>query len=318
MGRRQVETRRTPRIAVITMGQAPRPDVMREIRPLLGEAEHDEFGALDDDSDALIESMAPRGDELRYTTQLRDGRHVIVDAGFVTRRVETLVADLDGRNYDLLILAMTGMRARLSTRTPHIHGQDTLDAWISALTASNSRIGIIFPLASQQSAASESDYGTMLKSSLATIGGGQSSDLTQAIDRVSGADLIVMNSVGYTGEMAQKVALSSGKPVVTACRIIASTARLRLSEIAGKPLDLQPTTYTGAELLRRLPQAALDQLTRRESEVLVQVLEGAANKFIGRTLGISHRTVEIHRARAMLKLGATSTPELIRRALRQS
>jgi FixJ family two-component response regulator len=67
-----------------------------------------------------------------------------------------------------------------------------------------------------------------------------------------------------------------------------------------------------------LPQAALDQLTKRETEVLVQVLEGAANKSIGRTLGISHRTVEIHRARAMLKLGATSTPELIRRALRQS
>lgn len=318
MGRRQVETRRTPRIAVITMGQAPRPDVMQEIRPLLGDAEHDEFGALDNDSDALIESLAPRGDELRYTTQLRDGRHVIVDAAFVTRRVEALVADLDSRNYDLLILAMTGMRARLSTRTPHIHGQDTLDAWISALTASNSRIGIIFPLASQQSAASESDYGTMLKSSLATIGGGQSSDLTEAIDRVSGADLIVMNSVGYTGEMAQQVARTSGKPVVTACRIIASTARLRLSEIAGRPLDLQATTYTGAELLRRLPQAALDQLTPRETEVLVQVLEGAANKSIGRTLGISHRTVEIHRARAMLKLGATSTPELIRRALRQS
>lgn len=319
MGRRQVETRRTPRIAVITMGQAPRPDVMQEIRPLLGDAEHDEFGALDNDSDALIESKAPCGDELRYTTQLRDGRHVIVDAGFVTSRVETLVADLDGRNYDLLILAMTGMRARLSTRTPHIHGQDTLDAWISALTtASNSRIGIIFPLASQQSAASESDYGTMLKSSLATIGGGQSSDLTEAIDRVSGADLIVMNSVGYTAEMAQQVARTSGKPVVTACRIIGSTARLRLSEIAGKPLDLQAATYTGAELLRRLPQAALDQLTRRETEVLVQVLEGAANKFIGRTLGISHRTVEIHRARAMLKLGATSTPELIRRALRQA
>jgi DNA-binding CsgD family transcriptional regulator len=300
------------------MGHAPRPDVLREIRPLLGEAEHDEFGALDNDSDALIERMAPRHDELRYVTQLRNGRHVIVDAAFVTSRVEALVADLDGRNYDLLILAMTGMRARLATRTPHIHGQDALDAWISALTASNSRIGIIFPLASQQSAASESDYGTMLKSSLATIGGGQSSDLTQATDRVSGADLIVMNSVGYTGEMAQQVARASGKPVVTACRIIGSTARLRLSEIAGKPLDLQATTYTGAELLRRLPQVALDSLTRRETEVLVQVLEGAANKFIGRTLGISHRTVEIHRARAMLKLGATSTPELIRRALRQS
>jgi len=286
-----VGTRRIPHIAVITMGHAPRPDVMR--------------------------SMAPRGDELSYLTQLRGGRSVIVEAGFVTSRTEALVADLDGRNYDLLILAMTGMRARLSTRTPLIHGQDALDAWISALVASNSRIGIIFPLASQQSAASESDYGTMLKSSLATIGGSQSSDLARAIDRVSGADLIVMNSVGYTAQMAQQVARSSGKPVVTACRIIGSTARLRLSEIAGKPLDLQATTYTGTELLRRLPPAALQSLTRREAEVLVQVLEGAANKSIARALGISHRTVEIHRARAMLKLGATSTPELIRRALRQ-
>ncbi len=310
-------TRRTPRIAMITMGHAPRPDVMQEIGPLLGEAECDEFGALDHDSDPLIASMAPRGDELSYLTQLRDGRHVILEAGFVTSRTEALVAELDGRDYDLLILAMTGMRARLSTRTPLVHGQDALDAWISALVASNSRIGIIFPLASQQSAASESDYGTMLKSSLATIGGSQGSDLTQAIDRVSGADLIVMNSVGYTGEMAQQVARTSGKPVVTACRIIGSTARLRLSEIAGKPLDLPTTTYTGAELLRRLPLPALESLTRRETEVLVQVLEGAANKFIARALGISHRTVEIHRARAMLKLGATSTPELIRRALRQ-
>ena len=95
------------------------------------------------------------------------------------------------------------------------------------------------------------------------------------------------------------------------------TAELKGIEIAGKPLDLQATTYTGAELLRRLPQPAIRSLTRRETEVLVQVLEGAANKFIARALGISHRTVEIHRSRAMLKLGATSTPELIRRALRQ-
>ncbi len=60
--------------------------------------------------------------------------------------------------------------------------------------------------------------------------------------------------------------------------------------------------------MRRLPQPALESLPRRETGVLVQVLEGAANKFIARALGISHRTVEIHRARAMLKLGATSTP----------
>ncbi|WP_368733556.1 LuxR C-terminal-related transcriptional regulator [Acinetobacter baumannii] len=49
--------------------------------------------------------------------------------------------------------------------------------------------------------------------------------------------------------------------------------------------------------------------------MLALVLEGGANKLIARALGISHRTVEIHRARAMSKLGATSVTELIRRAL---
>ncbi|MFX7776299.1 LuxR C-terminal-related transcriptional regulator, partial [Acinetobacter baumannii] len=56
----------------------------------------------------------------------------------------------------------------------------------------------------------------------------------------------------------------------------------------------------------------------REREVLELVLEGGANKLIARSLSISHRTVEIHRARAMAKLGATSVTELIRRALMAS
>ena len=73
-------------------------------------------------------------------------------------------------------------------------------------------------------------------------------------------------------------------------------------------------TNSGTELLKRLLPPG-EPLTQRESEVLVHALEGAANKFIGRTLGISHRTVEIHRSRAMLKLGAMSITELIWRAL---
>ena len=309
-------TRRTPRIAIITMGQTPRPDVLPELSALLGDVWHDEFGALDGASNALIAEKAPRADELSFLTRLRDGRHVILEADFVTRRTEALVEAVDGQGYDLLVLAMTGLQARLPTRTPLVHGQYALDAWISALAAGNSRIGIIYPLTSQRSAFSDNDYGTLLQSSHATIGGHHGTHLPDAIDRVSGADLIIMNSVGYTAAMAQQVAWASGKPVVTACRIIGSTARLRLAEIAGKPLDLSAKTYTGIELLKRLPPAG-EPLTPRESEVLVHALEGAANKFIGRTLGISHRTVEIHRSRAMLKLGATSAAELIWRALTQ-
>ena len=53
-------------------------------------------------------------------------------------------------------------------------------------------------------------------------------------------------------------------------------------------------------------------LTRREREVLALLTNGASNKEAGRRLGISPRTVEVHRARIMDKLGARNAAELMR------
>lgn len=53
-------------------------------------------------------------------------------------------------------------------------------------------------------------------------------------------------------------------------------------------------------------------LTRRERDVLALVTNGASNKEAGRRLGISPRTVEVHRARIMDKLGARNAADLMR------
>ena len=62
-------------------------------------------------------------------------------------------------------------------------------------------------------------------------------------------------------------------------------------------------------------QAKLDLLSPREREVLEGLLAGLPNKTIAYDLAISPRTVEIHRARVMDKMGARSLSELIRLAL---
>jgi FixJ family two-component response regulator len=55
-----------------------------------------------------------------------------------------------------------------------------------------------------------------------------------------------------------------------------------------------------------------EPLTRREQDVLGSLVGGASNKEAARQLGISPRTIEVHRARIMEKLGAKNATDLIR------
>ena len=57
------------------------------------------------------------------------------------------------------------------------------------------------------------------------------------------------------------------------------------------------------------------ELTAREREVAAVLLDGHTSKEIGRLLGISHRTVEIYRARLMRKYGASTTADLVQRLM---
>lgn len=67
----------------------------------------------------------------------------------------------------------------------------------------------------------------------------------------------------------------------------------------------------GRSSARAQAKTRLATLTRREREVLEKVVAGLSNKEIGLALGLSHRTVEMHRARLMRKLDASNLVELL-------
>ena len=58
-----------------------------------------------------------------------------------------------------------------------------------------------------------------------------------------------------------------------------------------------------------------EKLSDREREVMELVVQGQSSKLIARTLGISHRTVELHRNHIFEKLGVQSVAELVRLAV---
>jgi PAS domain S-box-containing protein len=76
-----------------------------------------------------------------------------------------------------------------------------------------------------------------------------------------------------------------------------------------KPLDAE-TVVTRVDKVKTA--SARCRLTPREREVLTQIAAGASSKEAGRQLGISFRTIEIHRARIMEKLGAKNAADLVR------
>lgn len=103
-----------------------------------------------------------------------------------------------------------------------------------------------------------------------------------------------------------------------------STIKKGAKDFLTKPVDgllllekvreaLQQSQET-AKQLEECQSAArlLEKLTDREREIMVLAVAGHTNKEIGQILGISYRTVEIHRSHVMHKTGAANPLELAR------
>ncbi|WP_417310725.1 response regulator transcription factor [Devosia sp.] len=97
------------------------------------------------------------------------------------------------------------------------------------------------------------------------------------------------------------------------------------TDVITKPIDTERLLHAVRESLndevlvgadqdgrRPVEVRGFAQLTPRERQVLQLITNGQSNKEAGRELGISPRTIEVHRARVMEKLGARNTADLMR------
>jgi two-component system response regulator FixJ len=122
--------------------------------------------------------------------------------------------------------------------------------------------------------------------------------------------------------MGTPIFMLENRPVVETA---VAAMKAGASDVVTKPIDnehlvgivrdalRQDVHVSAAAAGRRVIEVrGFAQLTQREREVLQLITNGQSNKEAGRELGISPRTIEVHRARVMEKLGARNTADLMR------
>lgn len=135
--------------------------------------------------------------------------------------------------------------------------------------------------------------------------------------------LSLQQALQALGATLPVIIMSERATVATAC----AAFRAQALDFMEKPLD--PTRLMAniaqafasqrakreAAQQRTLLEQRFAVLTARELEIMTMVVIGRHNRNIALELGISPRTVEVHKARIQLKLGVRSVPELVRLAV---
>lgn len=87
----------------------------------------------------------------------------------------------------------------------------------------------------------------------------------------------------------------------------------QLLDLISKALKINSSRHNEYDIQHTI-EDKYDSLTPREKQVFAEVISGKLNKVIAYELNISTRTVEIHRANTMEKMGAKNLPDLINMA----
>ncbi len=216
----------TARLGVLTIGQSPRSDVVPTMAEVLAGVEILEAGALDGRVETAIAALAPQTGEYVLVTRLRDGREVVISRERILPYVQEAL-DLLVSAVDAVLFLCTGEFPPLRGGGLLIESSRVLHHVVAGLAESR-RLGVLVPLP-EQVVAAERRWRLAVErvAAVEAVSPYRDGDFPGAAGalRRAGAQLIVMDCMGYTLQHKREVVAAAGLPTILAGTAVAVVVR---------------------------------------------------------------------------------------------
>jgi protein AroM len=221
-------------LGTLTIGQAPRPDVVPIIdRYVSAEVRRIHRGVLDGLSHAEIAARyKPAGGEAELVTRLKDGTEVVLSRARMKDGVQQALAALEAEGCDAILLLCTGTFDGLQCNKAWLVEPDHIIPGVVSGLVEKRQLGVIVPIASQIGS-ERGKWRPLHRPPIFAAASPYAGNENALVDagkqlKAQGADAILLDCIGFT-ERHRQALLPLGMPVIVSNAVAAKA----LSELLG-------------------------------------------------------------------------------------
>lgn len=212
------------KFGLVTIGQAPRIDLTPEIKAILGQGyEIFEKGALDGLTLEEVKSFYPLESDEALVTRMADGTEVKVAERYVFPRLKNKIKEFEDEGIKVIFIACTGEFPAIKSNVLIVRPQRVVYNVIHSI-AQELTLGVLIPDDLQVNSAQVRWAGAaarVIVEAGSPYGKIENIGIAAEKLRQSGADIVIMDCMGYTLKMKDIVYSIVNKPVVLSRSITA-------------------------------------------------------------------------------------------------
>jgi protein AroM len=214
------------KIGIVTIGQAPRTDILPIFQKYFSESGVIQAGALDGlQKEEIDQTLSPAQGDYVLTTRLKTGESVVLARHKIQPLLQQKVNELEAAQCDPILVLCTGVFENLTTKKSVLLEPDHVIPPVVAALIKGRKLGVIAPLEEQIDSLEEkwTEVGLFPYMAAASPYTGDRDKWGRAVEKLKkqGAEMLLMDCMGYDEQMKAEVMEISGLPVILSNALVA-------------------------------------------------------------------------------------------------